>query len=58
MVDRAKGLKALITEKALDPAEELDESIYEFVDLVMEEMRKDGGVVAIIEKFKKFSAGQ
>jgi len=58
MVDRSKGLKALITEKALDPAEELDESIYEFVDLVKEEMRKDGGVVAIIEKFKKFSAGQ
>jgi len=24
----------------------------------LEEMRKDGGVVAIIEKFKKFSAGQ
>jgi hypothetical protein len=58
MVDRSKGLKALITEKALDPTEELDEYIYEFVDLVKEEMRKDGGVVAIIEKFKKFSAGQ
>lgn len=55
MVDRSKGLKALISEKALDPTEELDEYIYEFVDLVKEEMRKDGGIVAIIEKF---SAGR
>ena len=53
MVDRTKGLKALITEKALDPIEGLDEYIYEFVELVKEEMRRDGGIVAIIEKFKK-----
>jgi len=53
MVDRSKGLKALVTEKTLDPTEDLDEYIYEFVELVKEEMKKDGGPVAIIEKFKK-----
>ena len=58
MVDRSKGLKALITEKALDPTEDLDEYIYELAELVKAEMRKDGGIVAIIEKFKQFSAGR
>jgi len=53
MVDRSKGLKALVTAKTLDLTENLDEYIYEFVELVKEEMKKDGGPVAIIEKFKK-----
>jgi hypothetical protein len=53
MVDRSKSLKALVTEKALDPTTDLDEYIFEFVELVKEEMKKDGGPAAIIEKFKK-----
>jgi hypothetical protein len=55
MVDRTKGLKALVTEKVLDPAGDLDEYIFEFTELVKEEMMKDGGPAVIIKKFTKSS---
>jgi glycosylphosphatidylinositol transamidase (GPIT) subunit GPI8 len=55
MFDRSKGLKALVTEKTLDPAEGLDETIQEFVELVKAEIKKDGGIISIIGKFRKMS---
>ena len=53
MVDRPNGLKALISTKELYPVEKLDEKTKKFVKLVKEEIRKDGGIEAIIKKFKK-----
>ena len=53
MVDRPNGLKALISTKELYPVEKLDEKTKKFVELVKEEIRKDGGIEAIIKNFKK-----
>jgi hypothetical protein len=53
MVDRPNGLKALISTKELYPVEKLDEKTKEFVQVVKEEIGKDGGIDAIIKKFKK-----
>lgn len=53
MVDRPNGLKALISKKELSPIEKLDEKTKEFVQVVKEEIRKDGGIETIIKKFKK-----
>ncbi len=53
MVDRPNGLKALISTKELYPVEKFDEKTKKFVKLVKEEIRKDGGIEAIIKKFKK-----
>ena len=53
MVDRPNGLKALITETQLNPAEKLDEKIRDFLRVVKEEVRKDGGTKSLIEKFKR-----
>lgn len=53
MVDRPNGLKALISTKELYPVEKFDEKTKKFVELVKKEIRKDGGIEAIIKKFKK-----
>jgi hypothetical protein len=53
MVDRPHRLKALISTKELYPVEKFDEKTKKFVKLVKEEIRKDGGIEAIIKKFKK-----
>ncbi|MHC4458944.1 MAG: hypothetical protein ACYS0I_18035 [Planctomycetota bacterium] len=52
MVDRSIGLKALITTAELDPVEGLDDKIKEFHEVVKKEIIKDGGLGALIEKFK------
>jgi hypothetical protein len=52
MVDRSIGLKALITMAKLDPAAELDDKTKEFHEVVKKEIIKDGGIDALIEKFK------
>ena len=53
MVDRPNGLKALISTKELYSVEKFDEKTNKFVKLVKEEIKKDGGIEAIIKKFKK-----
>ena len=55
MVDRPKGLKALISAAQLIPVEKLDDKTWEFYELVKKEIKKDGGIKAIIDKFKKSS---
>ena len=57
MVDRSRGLKALITLAELDPVEGLDDKTNEFHKAVKKEIIKDGGIDVLIEKFKKSSAG-
>jgi hypothetical protein len=57
MVDRSIGLKALITIAELDPAEGLDDKTKEFHEVVKKEIIKDGGIDALIEKFKKSPTG-
>jgi hypothetical protein len=52
MVDRSIGLKALITIAELDPVEGLDDKTKEFHEVVKKEIIKDGGINALIEKFK------
>jgi hypothetical protein len=52
MVDQHNGLKALITASKLDPVQELDDKIKEFCEIVKTEIAKDGGIEALIKKFK------
>jgi hypothetical protein len=58
MVDRSIGLKALITIAELDPAEGLDDKTTEFHEVVKKEIINDGGIDALIEKFKNHQQDQ
>jgi hypothetical protein len=58
MVDHAIGMKALICAVELDPVKELDNTTREFYNLVKQEIKKDGGVEALIRKFKKTPRGK
>ena len=53
MVDHVAGMKALICTAELDPVKELDDMTREFYNLVKQEVTKDGGIEALIRKFKK-----
>lgn len=57
MVDRPNRLKALITATELNPVGELDEKTREFYELVKQEIKRDGGIEALIEKFRKSTQG-
>ena len=57
MFDRSTGLKALITIAELDPVDGLDDKTKEFHEVVKKEIIKDGGIDALIAKFKKLPAG-
>jgi hypothetical protein len=52
MVDQINGLKALITEGDLDPVGNLDTKTRKFCNIVEREIQNDGGIKAIINKFK------
>lgn len=53
MVDHSAGLKALITPAKLKPFKGLDEQVREFVQVIEEEIKKDGGIDSLIKKFKR-----
>ena len=53
MVDLPNGLKALITASELDAVDRLDDKTREFLEVVRNEIKKDGGIDALIKKFSK-----
>ena len=53
MVDQANGLKALITATKLDAVDKLDDKTREFLEVVKNEILKDGGIEVLIKKFSK-----
>ena len=53
MVDQANGLKALITATELDAVDKLDDKTREFLEVVKNEILKDGGIEVLIKKFSK-----
>ena len=53
MVDQANGLKALITVTELDAVDKLDDKTREFLEVVKNEILKDGGIEVLIKKFSK-----
>ncbi len=57
MVDQRNGLKALITAKELDAVDKLDDKTREFLEVVRNEIKKDGGIEALIKKFSKPGRG-
>ena len=57
MVDQPNGLKALITSKELDAVDKLDDKTREFLEVVKSEIKKDGGIKALIKKFSKPGRG-
>jgi hypothetical protein len=52
MVDQINGLKALITDGDLDPVGNLDTKTRKLCKIVEREIQNDGGIKAIINKFK------
>ena len=53
MVDLPNGLKALITATELEAVDKLDDKTREFLEVVTSEIKKDGGIEALIQKFSK-----
>ncbi len=53
MVDQANGMKALITATELDAVDKLDDKTREFLEVVKNEILKDGGIEVLIKKFNK-----
>ena len=53
MVDQANGLKALITATELNAVVKVDDKTREFLEVVKKEIKKDGGIEALIKKFSK-----
>ena len=43
----------MITAKELDAVDKLDDKIREFLEVVRNEIKKDGGLEALIKKFSK-----
>ena len=53
IIDRKNGLRAMLTKATLRPAKKLDKDIQEFYSFVEKEIKKDGGVRALIKRFSQ-----